>query len=158
VRRRQSNPASVGCRISGEQKIGVPRFQKWWLFGKTKGGAPRSTYTRSGSGGGELDHFPASDGDEMMRSCRSEHGELDVGSGEPRRCRCCVSGDCGLLFRRLWAAFLSLSHRSAISPCCVSLSFTLSPSISVSLSLRINSRADAPPGNICSREHRRIFV
>jgi hypothetical protein len=80
----EADPASVGCRIGGEQKIGVPRFQKWWLFGETKRGAPRTTYTRSGSGGGALDHFPASDGYEVMRSCRSEHGELDGGSGELR--------------------------------------------------------------------------
>ena len=33
---------------------------------------------------GALDHFPGSDDDEVLGCCRSEHGDLDGGSGEPR--------------------------------------------------------------------------
>ena len=49
VRQPDSDPASFGCRINAEMKIGVPRYQRWWLFGESKCGARRTTYTRSGS-------------------------------------------------------------------------------------------------------------
>lgn len=86
VRQSDSDPALFGRRINGEQKIEVLRFQKWWLLGETKRGAPPTNIADPDSGGGELGHFPASDCDEAMRCCRSEYGELDGGNGEPRSC------------------------------------------------------------------------